>query len=409
MAISKAPQGLAAPQPLARLTAVTALAVSPAAPLLAVSGKQQVLLFDYAAGKAIGALDFAEGEVHVLRFSRDGKQLLAAGGVGGESGRAVVFAVDGWKRLHTVGDDADAILAADLSPDGKFVALGGPKRVVKVVSLADGQTLHTLRGATDWVLSARYSPDGLLLAYGDRFGGLHVAEAETGKEFLAFSGHTKAVTSLAWRSDSNVLASASEDGTLRLWDLHSGAILHSQEADPRGVLDIDYHATGVLASAGRSGRIDTWDDTLSPQQKVTASPNAVCKIGLSQDGKDVLSGDLPGTVMAWTLASSVGREIALPVNSARPAQAIVEVPVPELPEAQVASLPEASASSTDDLARKRAALRIVEEAVEKLKDEAARDPKNAALSKAYLQLCEVALTLKTEVLRAEAEARQNSR
>ena len=41
-------------------------------------------------------------------------------------------------------------------------------------------------------------------------------------------------------------------------------------------------------------------------------------------------------------------------------------------------------------------------AAEKLKDEAARDPANAALAKAYLQLCEAALAMKAEVLAAEA-------
>jgi hypothetical protein len=60
-----------------------------------------------------------------------------------------------------------------------------------------------------------------------------------------------------------------------------------------------------------------------------------------------------------------------------------------------------------DLARKRAALKAVEEAAEKLKEEAARNPKNPALAKAYLQLCEAALVLKTEVLEAEAAATAN--
>ena len=47
--------------------------------------------------------------------------------------------------------------------------------------------------------------------------------------------------------------------------------------------------------------------------------------------------------------------------------------------------------SRSDLDRKRAALKAVEDAAEKLKEEAARNPKNAALAKAYLQLCEAAL------------------
>jgi hypothetical protein len=68
----------------------------------------------------------------------------------------------------------------------------------------------------------------------------------------------------------------------------------------------------------------------------------------------------------------------------------------------VSPKPGGSTLTLSDLERKRAALKAVEDAVEKLKDEAARNPKNAALAKAYLQLCEAALTLKAEVIEAEA-------
>jgi hypothetical protein len=65
-------------------------------------------------------------------------------------------------------------------------------------------------------------------------------------------------------------------------------------------------------------------------------------------------------------------------------------------------LPTALAGLQAELARKRATLKAIEDATEKLKDEAARNPKNPALAKAYLQLCEAGLAMKTEVLEAEA-------
>jgi predicted translin family RNA/ssDNA-binding protein len=59
--------------------------------------------------------------------------------------------------------------------------------------------------------------------------------------------------------------------------------------------------------------------------------------------------------------------------------------------------------SSADLDRKRATLKAIEDAVEKLKEEAARNPQNAALAKAYLQLCEAALAMKAEVIAAEGK------
>jgi hypothetical protein len=58
-----------------------------------------------------------------------------------------------------------------------------------------------------------------------------------------------------------------------------------------------------------------------------------------------------------------------------------------------------------ELDRKRAALQAIESAAEKLKEEAARNPKNAALARAYLQACEAALAMKADVLEAEAAAK----
>src|SRR5262245_39481543 len=76
-----------------RLSPVSALAVSPTAPVAAVAGIKQVLVFDLAANQLLGGIPFPEGEVHALRFSRDGTVLIASGGVGGQSGSVIGFEV----------------------------------------------------------------------------------------------------------------------------------------------------------------------------------------------------------------------------------------------------------------------------------------------------------------------------
>lgn len=169
---STAPAGLAAPRTMPRATPITALAVSPTAPLAAVAGLEQVLVFDLETRRLLGAVPFPEGDVLALRFARDGKTLLAAGGVGATSGQVAVVSVGDWTRRATLGDAPDVLLAADLAPDGATVVVGGPTRVVTLLAHPSGAPLHTLRKPTDWVTAAAFSPDGLLVAAGDRFGGL---------------------------------------------------------------------------------------------------------------------------------------------------------------------------------------------------------------------------------------------
>ncbi|HJZ56718.1 MAG TPA: WD40 repeat domain-containing protein, partial [Gemmataceae bacterium] len=400
--------GLTTPAALARPTPVTALAVSPAAPLVAVAGIKQVLVYELPAGKLLGAVSFPEGEVHALRFSRDGTVLVAAGGVGGQSGAVVGFEVGSWKRLFALGDEADAVLAADISTDKTRVVFGGPGRVVKVFSVPEGKQLHVLRKPTDWVLSVGFSPEGLLVAAGDRFGGLFVWEVKSGKEFLTLRGHTKAVTGIAWRADSDVVATCSEDHTVRVWDMHTGTETAKWEAHADGVRDVAFHPSGVLTTAGRDGRAKLWDEKGKAVADLGPAADAVLKVAFTPDANAVVAGDWSGEVRVWPVAGGPAAKLALPVESKPGPVALVPVAAPAavpVSAPMAPSRPAAASTVTQaDLSRKRAALKAVEDAAEKLKEEAARNPKNPALAKAYLQLCDAALAMKAEVLEAEAAA-----
>lgn len=400
--------GLVVAAPLPRRTPITALAVNPTAPLVAVPGKKQVLLFELPTGKLLGGLPFPEGEVHALKFSADGKLLLAAGGVGGQSGAAVGIEVGTWKRQFTITDDSDAILAADISPDKSHVAFGGPARVVKVVSVKDGKLLHTLRKATDWVLAVGFSPDGLLVAAGDRFGGVFLWETNSGKEFAVLKAHTKAVTGLAWRADGDALATVGEDRTARVWDLHKAAEVRSWDAHEEGVLGVAWQGASI-STAGRDGMVRVWDAaTAAKAAEFGPLADAAMKVAFTGDGKTVVAGDWSGAVAAWPVGGGKAVELTLPVEKPRTDTVVIAVPTPKLvpvvPEATVAVAPPAVSST--DLDRKRAALKAVEDAAEKLKEEAARNPGNPALAKAYLQLCKAALTMKAEVIAAETGDRK---
>ena len=118
----------------ARPGALTALAASPWAPLIAVSGQKQVLLYHSETFDLLGVLPFPEGIPQVLKFSRNGSLLLAGGGRGGKSGRVVVWSIANGERLFEIGEETDCVLAADISADQTQIALGGPGKVIRVFS-----------------------------------------------------------------------------------------------------------------------------------------------------------------------------------------------------------------------------------------------------------------------------------
>ena len=67
-----------------RPAAVTALAASPWAPLIAVAGQRQISLYHSDTAQLLGVLSFPEGIPYVLRFSHNGTLLLAGGGRGAD-------------------------------------------------------------------------------------------------------------------------------------------------------------------------------------------------------------------------------------------------------------------------------------------------------------------------------------
>lgn len=299
------PEGLSR-QPLVvtpRPGAVTAMAASPWAPLVAIGGQKQILLYHSDSGELLGVLPFPEGLPHVLRFSRNGALLLAGGGRGGASGKVVVFDVKTGQRAFEVGDELDVVLAADINEDHTLIALGGPQRLVRVYSAADGQLRFEINKHTDWIYSVEFSPDGVLLATADRSGGLFVWEADTAREYQNLRGHAGAVNDLSWRLDSNVLASAGEDGNCLLWEMENGAQIKSFAAHGGGCSTVDFLRDGRLATGGRDRQIKLWAGDGQPIKAFEPMPEINLQVVGTHDGRRVLGGDLAGDVTAWDAES----------------------------------------------------------------------------------------------------------
>ncbi len=278
----------------ARPGATTAIAASPWAPVVAIAGQKQIMLHNPDTGELLNILSFPEGVAHVLKFSRDGSVLLAGGGRGGASGKVVLFDVKSGNRITEVGDELDAVLAADVSNDLQLVALGGPKKIVRVYSVSDGTLQYELKKHTDWVYAIEFSPDGVLLATADRSAGLLIWESDAGREYQNLTGHTGAITDLSWRNDSNLLASVSEDGSLRLWEMENGKQVRTWGAHSGGALSVEFASNSNLVTSGRDKTCKVWDINGKALATCEAMPDMVMEAVLSYDGKRVVAGDWLG-------------------------------------------------------------------------------------------------------------------
>ena len=274
---------------------VEALAASPWAPLVAVGWQRQISLYHTDTHELLGIVPYVDGVPKVVRFSRDGSLVLVAGGRHAAAGSAALFDVKTGARLATIGDELDIVLAADISPDLSLVALGGPKKVVRVYRVANGELVYQIKKHTDWITAIGFSPDGRWLATADRIGGALVWQAAAGHERADLRGHKASITSLDWRADSANLATASEDGTVRLWNA-KGASIKSIGAHNRGVLSVRFAQDGNFVTAGRDRHVKTWKPDGAALTDLGKLPSISLAAAFTHDGKRVLASDYTGEV-----------------------------------------------------------------------------------------------------------------
>ena len=285
-----------------RASAITAVAASPWAPLVAVAGQKQIVLYHSESGQLLGILPFDEGIAQSLRFSRDGRYLVAGGGEHSVRGIAAVYGIESGKRLAIVGDDLDTVFDADCNHNMSKIALGGPQKMLRIFDATDGTILFDLKKHTDWIYSVAFSPDGVLIASADRSGGLVVWEADTGRPFLDLTDHKGAVNSLSWRDDSNVLASASDDGTVKLWDMAAGKVIKSINVNGGAVTSVRFDHKGQIVTGSKDRKVRVWDSNGKLVKQIPAAKETVLEVAITHDSQRVVRGDWNGNVDLISIA-----------------------------------------------------------------------------------------------------------
>jgi hypothetical protein len=274
--------------------AVPSLAGSPWAPLVALAAQKQVLLYDTASLQLAGVLPFPEGFPAIVRFSHNGSLLIAGGGVGAKLGHVVIWDVVTGRRIAEIGDEFDTVLAADISPDQRLVALGGPSRLVKIFSAADGKMICKMKKHTDWVTALSFTPDGKALISGDRAGGLSVWDCQ-GHELQSVSAHAAGITGIACRG--NFVATSSEDGTVKFWDIVEGKEIKSWHAHDGGVRSVAFTADGHILTSGRDHLVRLWDINGNQVRQFDPLPDIAMQAAPA--GGRIIAADWSGVVRVW--------------------------------------------------------------------------------------------------------------
>jgi WD40 repeat protein len=209
------------------------------------------------------------------------------------------------KAVRTFQGEVGEGRGVTFSPDGRAIAVGGPKEV-HVWDASSGKIIYILRGHTATVMAVAYSPEGRWLASGSVDGTIKIWDAASGKEIQTLhQDGNRVVIAVAFSSDSQLLASGSQDGKVSLWDQAGGKLIHSWQGHAEETRSVAFSPDKrYLASASSDRSVRLW--SVENRQKVRQFVGHTSKVNsvvFSPDGKALATASEDYTVRLWEVDS----------------------------------------------------------------------------------------------------------
>jgi WD40 repeat protein len=236
--------------------------------------------------------------VQGLTFTPDGKYLISAG-----NDKVVrIWNVSTAQTVRTLrgqisfGQDGE-IYALALSPDGKWLAIGGllsgtseEKMAIRLYDFESGEIVNLLKGHTNIIQSLAFSANGNFLISGSADQTAIIWNLETKEKLQTLSGHTGNITAVAFTSDSKRVVTASSDQTMRFWQVDDGELLKILKGHEEQITAVVI-SSKYIASASLDKTIRLWNAKNGSFIKTFARlDDGVSSLALSSDGNYLVSG-----------------------------------------------------------------------------------------------------------------------
>jgi WD40 repeat protein len=307
--------------------------------LAAVVGGNNIQLWDVQTGKEIRQIKGPANGMATLLFAPDGKALAVRGGnqtivlldteTGNEIRQIKSKQQQGGIRIVVGGAFLGDQGGLAFSKDGKTLASNETEfdqaqqkinNFVKLSEVATGNEVRRIEVTPNGAFAIAFSPDSDVLALSSG-NTVHLHDAGTGKEIRKIDLAGGALA-LSFAPDGKTLAGKGRDQTIRVWETETGkeihkigdagpvpagnlALLRFGVAEPRSLA---FSHDGKTLATGSGNTVRMWD-TATGKELVLADGHRgpISAIGVSGDGKTLLSRGADNVIRCWDLAE--GREV----------------------------------------------------------------------------------------------------
>ncbi|MBK8207080.1 MAG: WD40 repeat domain-containing protein [Planctomycetes bacterium] len=337
-------------------------AFSPDGRTIAYGGaKGRILIREVSSRCVVAAIDELPDSVDCLRYSPDGKLLVAAVGkrvkmwntstyehlrdlpackndvsgfVFSPDGRLLAVSVDYhdrvdiWdmgtvKKYKSLAVESDAPGGLQFSTDGKTLLIGDEQGRLTYWDVEAGLPRHIAEGTdgvirekdpvilahSDSITSVAVSPDGRLIATAGFDKVIKLWSMATGEEVLTILGNTEWVNGVAFSPDGKTLLSCCFGGTTRIWDVATGRHLAGYGAGQYATTsDVGFSPLGDCFASAEDDHLVLWGNAPGKQRrKWTAHAERLSAIAFNSTGTELVTAGWDKLLRTWDVSSGTLR------------------------------------------------------------------------------------------------------
>jgi hypothetical protein len=249
---------------------------------------------------SVWSISFAPNQTFFYTSASDGK--VMKWDLNNQSSNQIVFE----------GDEIVEVLR--VSPDGKFLACGNDKSIIRIIDLTRNNQSYVLSGHTNKVKSLVYSPGGGELYSSGLDGGLYKWNLENRSATLV-SENKEVIVSLDIAASGKYIAGATNSGEVKIWDLSNNSEAEGIKSDKGAVNVIRFRDGNILAVGYTSGSVELWDiSSKTLVADIRGHSARVSDIRFNEKLKQMATSSTDGWVKIWNLNDFTEPPIALNDN-----------------------------------------------------------------------------------------------